>query len=164
MHHVNHCKDTISDQNGNLRRAYRFEFRPAGGETVEMPLTSTRRITTNCTILRSRFLRSSSKRCRYIGEEWRAIHSVEPRKVIRFTERRRHCQGCYEPALFENEDGDSDLEVHHLHRLSDRGPDALDKVTRYFQLQVPSTSRADGDDFNSMLSERANSRTYENCS
>jgi 5-methylcytosine-specific restriction protein A len=54
------------------------------------------------------------------------------------------------------------LEVHHLHRLSDRGPDSPDNV---IALCPNCHSRvhhgAAGDEFNSTLIERANARSYE---
>ncbi|AXR82300.1 HNH endonuclease [Natrarchaeobaculum sulfurireducens] len=38
------------------------------------------------------------------------------------------CQGCEEPAPFIGKDGEPFLEVHHLHRRSDGGPDNPDNV------------------------------------
>jgi 5-methylcytosine-specific restriction protein A len=37
------------------------------------------------------------------------------------------CEGCEQPALFEGKNGPF-LEVHHLHRLSDGGPDEPENV------------------------------------
>ncbi|THE64894.1 HNH endonuclease [Salinadaptatus halalkaliphilus] len=38
------------------------------------------------------------------------------------------CQGCDEPAPFTDTDGEPFLEVHHLQRRSDGGPDHPDNV------------------------------------
>ncbi|MFA9427055.1 HNH endonuclease [Natronorubrum sp. A-ect3] len=38
------------------------------------------------------------------------------------------CQGCGNPASFEDQHGESFLEVHHVHRLSDGGPDEPENV------------------------------------
>lgn len=38
------------------------------------------------------------------------------------------CQGCEEDAPFVNENGEPFLEVHHLYRRSDDGPDDPDNV------------------------------------
>lgn len=41
---------------------------------------------------------------------------------------RGHCECCLAPAPFTREDGSAYLEVHHLQRLADGGPDTIDNV------------------------------------
>jgi predicted HNH restriction endonuclease len=39
-----------------------------------------------------------------------------------------HCEGCGEPAPFRDSDGQPYLQVHHVHELSDGGPDTPETV------------------------------------
>jgi 5-methylcytosine-specific restriction protein A len=69
------------------------------------------------------------------------------------------CQGCGEDAPFVDKHGDPFLEVHHLHRLSDGGPDNPENVVAL----CPNCHRRrhrgrDGDDFNQRLIRKANER------
>lgn len=62
------------------------------------------------------------------------------------------CQGCGEEAPFDGVDGEPFLEVHHLHRQSDGGPDHPDNVIAL----CPNCHRRvhygkDGDEFNEEL-------------
>lgn len=62
------------------------------------------------------------------------------------------CQGCGDPAPFVGRDGEPFLEVHHLHRRSDGGPDHPDNVVAL----CPNCHRRvhygeDGEEFNREL-------------
>ena len=69
------------------------------------------------------------------------------------------CQGCGEDAPFMDTNGNPFLEVHHLHRLSDGGPDTPENVMAL----CPNCHRRrhrgrDGDEFNQRLIEKADER------
>ena len=69
------------------------------------------------------------------------------------------CQGCGEDAPFVDKNGDPFLEVHHLHRLSDGGPDRPENVVAL----CPNCHRRrhrgrDGDEFNQRLIGKAEER------
>jgi len=69
------------------------------------------------------------------------------------------CQGCGEDAPFMDKHGNPFLEVHHLHRLSDGGPDNPENVIAL----CPNCHRRrhrgrDGDEFNQRLIGKAEER------
>jgi 5-methylcytosine-specific restriction protein A len=69
------------------------------------------------------------------------------------------CQGCGEDAPFKSKNGDPYLEVHHLHRLSDGGPDKPENVIALCPNCHKRRHRGrDGDEFNERLIEKAEKR------
>ena len=72
------------------------------------------------------------------------------------------CQGCEEPAPFKNKQGQPFLEVHHLKRLRDGGPDDPENVIAL----CPNCHRRrhqghDGDEFNRELIKKAEKRNNQ---
>ncbi len=70
------------------------------------------------------------------------------------------CQGCHEPAPFENASGEPFLEVHHLTRGSDGGADDPENVVSL----CPNCHRrvhegCDGETFNQELRDSVEQRT-----
>lgn len=161
--YVNHREDTLPDRHGDLRRAYRFELRPVDGETVETP-SDIDEIDLDELYELAKQVSTGDRRGGADASVTNGEQYARSDVVKRFALRDANgvCQGCYEPAPFENEDGDPYLEVHHLHRLSDRGPDSPDNV---IALCPNCHSRVhhgeDRDEFNSTLIERTNARSYE---
>jgi 5-methylcytosine-specific restriction enzyme A len=71
------------------------------------------------------------------------------------------CEGCESEAPFVTSGGDPYLEVHHVHRLSDGGPDRPDAVIAI----CPNCHRRvhhgeDGTDYNEMLTHKALAAEY----
>lgn len=129
--YAGHQWDTLLDREGEQRNAIRFRLEPVGGTEIQLtekslPSLSDRELfekakesaptnTKGITTVNS----SSSGRTYLRSEVVREFALREAEGV---------CQGCGEKAPFVNEAGEPFLEVHHLHRRSDGGPDDPENV------------------------------------
>lgn len=123
-----HWWTRLPDRNGNMRDAVRFELVPVGGLTMEIEsdiegmsveelyelaeksVSGEDGTSKSTTATRNRLPRSDAVR-RYALQIAKGV-----------------CQGCGEDAPFLGEGGEPFLEVHHLHRRGDGGPDHPDNV------------------------------------
>lgn len=126
-----HFRQRLPDTNGEMREAIRFELEPAGGSTIELDesldeLTEAElyeRAQKAATAGSSEGVTTSS------GNSSRTTYTRSD-VVKRFARRVADgvCRGCGREAPFVDENGEPFLEVHHLNRLSDGGPDDPDNV------------------------------------
>jgi 5-methylcytosine-specific restriction protein A len=158
--YVNHREDTLPDRTGELRRAYRFELRPVSGGTI---VATSDMAEATLDELYDLAKRASPEGARKSTDTTRAESYTRSNVVKRFALREADglCQGCEKSAPFRDEDGDPYLEVHHLHRVSDRGPDDPDNVIALCpNCHARVHYGSDGDEFNHELLEKASSRSY----
>ena len=126
--YVTHEERQLLDRNRETRRAYQFELRPVDGETVELP--------DDVDELDLASLYQQAKRAAGSGTSTRPARSNKETDTIRSNVVRKFalreadgvCQGCNNPAPFDKRNGDPYLEVHHVTRVSDEGPDHPDNV------------------------------------
>lgn len=159
-----HDWTTAPDDNGDMRQAIRFRLVPVGGSEIEF--TDLELKTATESELFAAAKRSIEQRD---GESTRITSTssgtgksysrseVTKRFALRSAD--GVCQGCEEDAPFIDTNGDPFLEVHHLHRLSDGGPDRPENVIAL----CPNCHRRrhhgqDGDEFNQHLIEKAEER------
>lgn len=150
--YVDHREDTLPDKNDELRKAYRFELRPVGGENVPLP-TDTSELTLDELYDRAVDAAADGEPVQTSGGERRPRSEAVREFALRAAN--GVCQGCFNRAPFLNEDEDPYLEVHHLHRRSDDGPDHPDNVIAL----CPNCHRKahhgqNRDEFNQELTER----------
>jgi 5-methylcytosine-specific restriction protein A len=152
--YADHRIDTLPDETGTPRDAFRFELEPVGGEEIqtenpdqmdldELYERAKQSSPTDQTGSSSGSSSSSSSRS-YSRSE------VVKRYALR--EADGVCQECNEDAPFTGIDGEPFLEVHHLYRRSDGGADDPDNVVAL----CPNCHRRvhhgkDGDQFNQKL-------------
>lgn len=126
---VDWFREQLPDTNGDLREAIRFKLEPVNNE-VEVETDDLEG--TDLDTLYERAKESSTdqpERQTNTNEYTRTSYSRS--EVVReFALRAADgvCQGCGEDAPFIDEDGEPFLEVHHLFRRSDGGPDHPDNV------------------------------------
>jgi 5-methylcytosine-specific restriction protein A len=150
MEYVDHHWETLPDQEGESREAIRFRLQPVDSE-VEIEDESS----LSKEELYERAKRSSGGSSTSGGSGGRTYSRSKAVKEYALREADGVCQGCGEEAPFIGEDGEPFLEVHHLHRRSDGGPDDPDNVVAL----CPNCHRRvhhgkDGDEFNQKLIEK----------
>lgn len=157
--YVNHREDTIPDRSGELRRAYRFEVRPVEGGSLSVPDEIEDAPLEELYELAEQASPTSTSGISPIGDSGSSGYTrSDVVQAFALRVAKGVCQGCGEPAPFENEGGDPHLEVHHLHRLSDGGPDHPDNVIAVCpNCHARVHHGADGDEFNETLVQRAES-------
>lgn len=150
------------DEHGNKRRAIRFRLVPVdhggvplGDEDVERAseedLFVVARQSTDTTTSDESPSSSSRGGSTYSRSEVTKLFALRSADGV--------CQGCEEEAPFIGKNREPFLEVHHLHRLSDGGPDKPDNVIAI----CPNCHRRrhrgrDGDEFNEQLIKKAEKR------
>lgn len=153
-------EDTLPDVNGDLRTAYRFELRPIGGVEVAGPPALDTLPLGELYDVADRTAPDGSPQA--YGSDGETVDYARSEVVRRFALRVADgvCQGCGQRAPFTAVDGDPYLEVHHLRRLSDDGPDHPDNVIALCPTCHARVHHgADGDEFNEQLIERVASRS-----
>lgn len=162
--YVTHRTDELPDENGDLRDAFRFELAPVGGTDVEIeqPPSSL----SDDELFRKAKQSSPSGAPTSLEDAGSSTPSsgrtYSRSDVVReFALRVADgvCQGCENDAPFLNENGEPFLEVHHLTRRSDGGPDDPENVIAL----CPNCHRRvhegrDGDAFNRRLKDKVASR------
>lgn len=152
----------LEDENGDLRNAFRFHLAPIGGSEIEIEGGSPASLSdeelfqkakqsapTSSTSADSSGGGRSYPRSQYVREfALRMAHGV--------------CQGCEEEAPFYNKQNQPFLEVHHLTRQSDGGPDDPENVIAV----CPNCHREvhegkEGDKLNNELKAKARNRNKQ---
>ncbi|MFC3959494.1 HNH endonuclease [Halovivax cerinus] len=156
-----HVIDTLPDEHGTDRDAIRFTLAPAGGTKVELEDGTPQSLSlddlyekateSSPTHTTGSSSGSTSESRSYQGS------AVVREYALRWAD--GVCQGCDEDAPFLTAGGDPYLEVHHLTRRSDGGPDDPDNVIAL----CPNCHRRvhegrDGDAFNRKLKRRVANR------
>jgi len=139
----------MDDIDGNRRMAYRFELSPVGDaiDTDDLDDKSPETLYERAEEAEPASP-SSSNSGSYVSSNLVREYAL--------TEADGVCKGCEEPAPFQTEGGEPFLEVHHITRRSDDGPDHPDNVVAL----CPNCHRRvhhgkDGDEFNEQLAEKA---------
>jgi|APHM01.1.fsa_nt_gi HNH endonuclease. len=150
---VAHYEDQIPDIDGNRRTAYRFELRPVG-DAIDTDGDTTPDSLYERAVTAEPGSPSSSRSETYVTSTLVRQYALHVADGV--------CGGCDEPAPFETESGDPYLEVHHITRRSDNGPDRPENVIAL----CPNCHRRvhhgnDGDEFNESLAKRARQTTRE---
>ncbi|PSQ21331.1 HNH endonuclease [Halobacteriales archaeon QS_9_67_17] len=162
-----HQWDTLPDENGENRDGIRFRLVPVGGTEIHIdagPASS----------LSEEELFEKAKQSSPTGPPTSGVsssnsstdrHLYKRSDIVKdFALRVANgvCQGCEEPAPFVDGDDDPFLEVHHIQRLSDDGPDDPENVIAV----CPNCHRRvhygrDGDEFDRELKQKAETRNEE---
>ncbi|WP_458210993.1 HNH endonuclease [Haladaptatus sp. NG-SE-30] len=152
--YVDHFEQQLSDTNNNLRRGIRFVLAPVSNEIGEEESLGTETTLSEAELYERAKAASSSEPATTTSVTGTHRRASEVRKyALAWAD--GTCQGCDQPAPFETSSGSRYLEVHHVHRLSDGGPDDPESVIAL----CPNCHRrvhngADKGDFNQQLIER----------
>jgi 5-methylcytosine-specific restriction protein A len=158
VEYVTHREDTLPDVNGDMRTVYRFELRPVGGDEVESPVSLAEASLEELYAIAERAAPDGSPAAVRSTKQTYARSEAVRAFALRMAD--GVCQGCEEPAPFEDDDGEPYLEVHHLHRLSDAGPDHPDNVIALCpNCHARVHNGANGEAFNQTLISRAEARS-----
>jgi len=122
------------DRDGRMRQMIIFELAPVGVAfdldiSPEMSLSSQEpTMTSSLADLRRKALASAADA--RTPAERKALYRLRSRAIKLYALKRADgiCEGCGQPAPFETIDGSPYLEVHHIHRLSDGGPNRPEAV------------------------------------
>lgn len=161
--YLDHFWEQVEDDNGNMRDAVRFKLTPTGGveasitreEAKELPIEElferAKETSPGPNQQNETERSSSSNRTRYPRSD--VVRDFALRSA------QGECQGCGNDAPFLDENGEPFLEVHHLYRRSDGGPDDPENVIAV----CPNCHRRahhgkDNEDFNNGLINRAENR------
>lgn len=163
--YTGHQWDTLPDENGDLRDAIRFRLEPIGGKEIELEEGSPESLSDAELFEKAKESSPSGSGGSSSGSSSSGGRSYSRSEVVKeFALRDADgvCQGCGQDAPFEDDQGEPYLEVHHLHRRSDGGPDDPENVIAL----CPNCHRrvhhgADGDEFNRELIEKARERNRE---
>lgn len=160
-----HKIDTLPDKHGNDRDAIRFRLVPVGGTAVTIDDGTPASIPIEELFEKAKQRTPASST--NSGESGQSNSGTSYRRsdVVReFALRMADgvCQGCENDAPFTTPSGDPFLEVHHLTRRSDGGPDDPENVIAL----CPNCHRRvhegrDGDQLNQQLKEKAAQRNEQ---
>jgi 5-methylcytosine-specific restriction protein A len=128
MEYSGHYTEDILDRKGGVRSGVIFKLMPVIG-----PPSDDEHVTSpheqSLEVLRARALEASSQ---VVERATRlSTHRERSRAVAQYVlgRARGFCEGCGVPAPFARKDGSAPyLETHHIHRVSDEGPDAPSEV------------------------------------
>lgn len=162
--YVRYKTDELEDENGELRDALRFYLRPVGGSEVEIEAGSPSTLSDSELFQKAKkstpTTQSSSSGGSAGGGRTYQRSAVVREFALRMAD--GICQGCNEEAPFVDRSGRPFLEVHHLTRRSDGGPDDPENVIAI----CPNCHRRvhegrDGPEFNQDLKRVAEARNEE---
>ena len=163
--YAGHRWETLGDKEERKREAIRFELEPAGGAGIEFesgtPASlSDKELFEKAKQSAPKETSSSSKENRSTGGRSYARSEIVKEFALRHAN--GTCQGCGEEAPFVDKSGNPFLEVHHLYRRADGGPDAPENVIAL----CPNCHRRrhhgrNGDEFNQRLIEKAEERNQK---
>jgi 5-methylcytosine-specific restriction protein A len=151
--YVDHRIDTLPDEAGTPRDAFRFELEPVGGEEIETENPD--QMDLDELYERAKASSPTDRTTSSSGSSSSGSRSYPRSEIVKryaLREADGVCQGCGEDAPFIGTDGEPFLEVHHLYRRSDGGADDPDNVVAL----CPNCHRQvhygeDGDEFNQEL-------------
>ena len=127
MEYAGHYIEEIPSRFESQRQGFIFKLRPVAGPPPEEQVAGPNGI--SLTDLRERALWASNQT---VGRTTHlSAHRERSRAVADYVLARAggFCEGCGLPAPFARKDGTTPyLETHHIHRLSDEGPDAPSEV------------------------------------
>ena len=129
--YVGHQWNTLQDQEGAQRDAVHFRLEPVGGTDVEIKEgtpTSLSKLELFEKAKQSAPTESRTTQSTRNSGSGRRYSRSEIVKEFALREADGVCQSCEEEAPFLDANGDPYLEVHHLHRRSDGGPDDPESV------------------------------------
>jgi 5-methylcytosine-specific restriction protein A len=157
--YVGHQWDTLRDKEGNQREAVRFRLEPVGGTEIEIDEGSPSSLSTEQLFEKAKQSSPTGRNTRGNSSGGRSYPRSEVVKQFALRVADGVCQGCGDNAPFVDESGEPFLEVHHLHRRSDGGPDSPENVIAL----CPNCHRRvhhgkDGDQFNRQLIEQTQER------
>ncbi|WP_178915176.1 HNH endonuclease signature motif containing protein [Natronomonas gomsonensis] len=162
--HIGHYWEEDYDDNDDLRDVIRFKLAPVGGPDLEIEESEARDLSEEELFERAKQATSSAQTTSSSSTETERRNYTRSNVVKEFALRTADgvCQGCKEKAPFKGKDGNWFLEVHHLHRRSDGGPDDPENVIAL----CPNCHRRrhhgkDGDEFNEKLVKRVEDRNKE---
>ena len=126
-----HCfTQELPDRSGELREAFRFVPSPAGGTDVALSFDPSHADASSLYDAAAATVDDTAE-----GSSATAEHDPVTRRsrseVVKAFARQAAdgvCLGCEERAPFVGDDGDPYLEVHHLRRVADGGPDKPENV------------------------------------
>lgn len=158
--YVDHREEELPDENGDLRDAFRFHLAPVGGAEIDVGGGSPASLSDDDLFEKAK--QSAPSGGSSSGGTSSGGRSYPRSQVVReFAYRMADgvCQGCEEEAPFLDKQGNPFLEVHHLTRRSDGGPDDPENVIAL----CPNCHKRvhqgnDGDEFNQALREKAERR------
>ncbi|WP_245242851.1 HNH endonuclease signature motif containing protein [Natronococcus sp. JC468] len=161
---VDWFEEQLSDTDGNRRKAIRFKLEPVAND-VEFTATDLDAVETDELYERAKGAVTTDG-----GATQQTTTETTHTKYTRSEAVREYalrvadgvCRGCGNEAPFVGKDGEPYLEVHHLYRRSDGGPDHPDNVVAL----CPNCHRRvhhgkDGDDFNQELISKTERRAID---
>ena len=163
--YAGHQSDTLPDEKGNYRDAIRFRLEPIGGTEIEIDEGSPSSLSDSELFKKAKASSpidsdpSSMSTNTSNSGGGRSYSRSDVVREFALRDADGVCRGCDDTAPFEDSQGNPFLEVHHMHRRSDGGPDDPENVIAL----CPNCHRrvhhgADGDDFNQELIEKAEQR------
>ncbi|MDS0260786.1 HNH endonuclease [Haloarcula sp. S1CR25-12] len=131
--YAGHQSDTLPDKNDNYREAIRFRLEPIGGTEIEIEDGSPGSLSDAELFEKAKASSPTDPdpaSTTGTGRSGSGSSYSRSDVVKEFALRDADgvCQGCGEAAPFEDAQGEPFLEVHHLHRRSDGGPDDPENV------------------------------------
>lgn len=161
--YIDHYWEPAEDDQGTMREAIRFKLVPKGGVDVDITPAEVESLS-------DEELFQKAKQSAHNGDAESSSSTSTRSEQVRYTRsdvirdfaRRMadgECVGCGESAPFVDQNGEPFLEVHHLHRRSDGGPDDPENVIAI----CPNCHRRahygeNKEEFNEMLIEIARDR------
>lgn len=157
-----HEERRLPDRNGKKRLAYQFELRPANEDAVDLPDDVDDLDLATLYEQAKQVSDAGSSTSTGTSENSGGTSSSRSELVKEFALRAADgvCQGCNSEAPFENENDEPYLEVHHVTRVSDDGPDHPDNVIALCpncHAEVHNGKR--GDELNDELREQIENRS-----
>jgi len=157
--YVDHRWETLEDETDQQRRAIRFRLAPAGGTEVEIQNGGPGSLTMEELYEKGKQGSETTEPSTSGGRSYKRSTVV---REFALRAANGVCQGCGGDAPFVDRSGEPFLEVHHLHRRSDGGPDEPENVIAV----CPNCHREvhhgrEGDELNRLLIERAEARNAE---
>ena len=127
MQYVDHYEKEIPDSNGQLRTGIIFRLLPVLGPDGEEPVEQSPEQSPEA--LRKKAIEASTQA---VDKAMRSVTYRERSRTVKawvLARSQGFCEGCGEPAPFVRKNGSTPyLETHHIHCVSDDGPDAPSAV------------------------------------
>ena len=150
---------TLPDENDNPREAFQFQLAPVGGTEIELEDGTPASLSDQELFEKAKQSSPTGSRSSTSRSGGRSYPRSQYVREFALRMADGICQGCEQEAPFVTSSGDPFLEVHHLTRQSDGGPDTPENVIAL----CPNCHRrvhegGDGDEFNLELKEKAKVR------